>query len=77
LKRSHPHGACRGRNPHLARPQVTLDTDLAPLYGATTERLTDQVFRSSVRFPGDRTFQVTWQESSTLRLRLATSERPD
>lgn len=39
--------------------KVMLDADLARLYGATTERLNEQVKRNRARFPADFLFQLT------------------
>ena len=48
---------------HLLRGQrVMLDSDLAMIYGVTTERLNEQLKRNRRRFPPDFAFQLTVQE---------------
>ena len=44
--------------------KVILDTDLAKLYGVTTNRLNEQVKRNRDRFPEDFMFQLTHQEKA-------------
>jgi len=51
-----------------------LDSDLAKLYGVTTRRLNEQVFRNSDRFPDDFAFQLTQQEFTALMSQTATSK---
>jgi hypothetical protein len=43
--------------------QVTLDEDLAELYGVETRRLIEQVQRNVDRFPADFMFQLTKDEA--------------
>ena len=50
--------------------QVTLDRDLATLYGVETKRLNEQVKRNIKRFPEDFMFQLTKDEC--LRSQFAT-----
>jgi hypothetical protein len=53
--------------------RVLLDADLASLYGVTTKRLNEQAKRNAERFPADFMFQLTAEESSSLRSQFATS----
>jgi len=60
---------------HLIRGQrVMLDSDLAKLYGVTTKRLNEQVKRNVYRFPEDFMFQLTKEETESLRSQFATSK---
>jgi len=43
----------------LCGQRVILDADLAPLYGATTKHLNQQVKRNRARFPLDFMFQLS------------------
>lgn len=52
--------------------KVILDEDLARLYDVTTKRLNQQVRRNMHRFPEDFLFQLTQNESDSLRLQIAT-----
>jgi hypothetical protein len=52
--------------------RVLLDSELATLYGATTKRFNEQVRRNRRRFPADFMFQLTAEESSSLRSQFAT-----
>jgi len=45
-------------------PVLTLDTDLAELYGVSTKRLNEQVKRNLNRFPDDFMFQLTLEEKN-------------
>jgi ORF6N domain len=54
--------------------KVMLDSDLADLYGATTKRLNEQVRRNKERFPRDFVFQLTSEETNSLRSQIATSK---
>ncbi|MFC1621289.1 ORF6N domain-containing protein [Candidatus Omnitrophota bacterium] len=56
----------------IRRQKVMLDRDLAELYGVPTKRLNEQVRRNLKRFPGDFRFQLTWEESESLRSQIAT-----
>jgi hypothetical protein len=61
---------------HLVRGQrVMLDSDLAAIYGVTTKRLNEQLKRNRKRFPADFAFQLTTEESETLRSQIATSNK--
>ena len=51
-----------------------LDTDLAKLYGVSTKALNQAVKRNTTRFPGDFIFQLTNEETITLRSQFVTSE---
>ena len=53
--------------------QVMLDSDLAEIYGIETKRLNEQVRRNIGRFPDDFMFQLTSDEFSILKSRIATS----
>lgn len=53
--------------------QVIVDTDIACLYGISTKRLNEQVRRNSSRFPADFMFQLTSEESDSLRSHFATA----
>jgi hypothetical protein len=52
--------------------RVLLDTELAALYGVTTKRFNEQVRRNAKRFPADFMFQLTAEETSSLRSQIAT-----
>lgn len=52
---------------------VMLEADLADLHGVTTRRFNEQVRRNVRRFPGDFMFQLTREEYTNLRSRIATS----
>jgi hypothetical protein len=59
---------------HLVRGRrVMLDSDLAAVYGVTTKRLNEQLKRNRKRFPADFAFQLTTEESESLRSQIATS----
>ncbi|HAM35374.1 MAG TPA: DNA-binding protein [Elusimicrobia bacterium] len=58
---------------HLLRGhRVMLDSDLALIYGVTTKRLNQQVYRNKERFPADFMFRLTPEERDSLRLQIAT-----
>lgn len=58
---------------YLIRGQkVMLDADLAKLYGVKVKRLNEQVKRNPKRFPPDFMFQMTKQESESLRSHFET-----
>lgn len=60
---------------YLIRGQrVMLDSDLAVLYGVATKRLNEQVRRNLKRFPPDFVFQLTAEETESLRSQIATSK---
>ena len=52
--------------------QVSLDRDLARLYGVETKRLNQQVQRNLERFPEDFMFQLTKEEAELSRSQFAT-----
>ena len=54
---------------------MILDSDLATLYGTTTNRLNEQVKRNSERFPDEFVFQLTEKEWQNLRSQIATSKK--
>jgi hypothetical protein len=51
-----------------------LDEDIARLYGVATKHLNQQVQRNLRDFPADFMFRLTADESSALRLQIATSK---
>ena len=53
--------------------RVTLDSDLARLYGVSTARLNEQVTRNLRRFPDDFMFQLSLQELKNLMSQNAIS----
>ena len=56
----------------LRGQRVILDSDLAALYGVETKRFNEQVKRNAARFPVDFMFQLTPEESDSLRSQIAT-----
>jgi ORF6N domain len=63
------------RRIHVVRGQrVTLDFDLAALYGVPTKRLNEQVRRNRQRFPADFSYQLTGAEVRALMSQIATSK---
>jgi len=52
-----------------------LDSDLAEIYGVPTKRLNEQIRRNKGRFPGDFMFQLTPEEASVMRSRIATASK--
>ena len=56
----------------LRDQRVILDSDLAALYGVETKRFNEQVKRNAARFPADFMFQLTAEESDSLRSQIAT-----
>ena len=56
----------------LRKQRVILDSDLAGLYGVETKRFNEQVKRNEARFPADFMFQLTAEESDSLRSQIAT-----
>lgn len=55
--------------------RVMLDVDLADVYGVTTKALNQAVKRNSDRFPEDFRFQLTADESASLRSQTVTSKK--
>lgn len=53
--------------------KVMLDRDLAVLYGVSTKQLNQQVQRNGERFPSDFMFQLTPEETDSLRSQFAIS----
>jgi len=61
---------------YLIRNQkVILDIDLAGLYGVATKQLKQQVRRNLKRFPEDFMFELTWEETESLRSQFVTLKR--
>ncbi len=59
---------------HVVRGQrVMLDTDLATLYGVTTKALNQAVKRNADRFPEDFAYHLTYQEFTSLKSQIVTS----
>ncbi len=54
--------------------KVMIDVDLAELYGVPTHRLNERVKRNRKRFPEDFMFQLTKEESESLRSQIAISK---
>ncbi len=62
------------RSIYVIRGQkVMLDSDLARIYGVSTERLNQQVRRNRDRFPADFMFRLTAREAENLTLQNARS----
>lgn len=57
--------------------QVMLDCDLAMLYQVETKRLNENVKRNQKRFPYNFCFQLTEDETNSLRSQIATSKESD
>lgn len=57
----------------IRKYKVTVDVDLAEVYGVSTGRLNEQVKRNGDRFPKDFVFQLNRQELATLISQMATS----
>lgn len=61
---------------HIVRNQsVMLDSDLATLYGVRTKELNKAVKRNRSRFPADFMFELSSQETASLRFQFGTSKR--
>jgi hypothetical protein len=56
----------------LRGQRVLQDSELAALYGVTTKRFNQQVRRNRKRFPDDFMFQLTAEETNSLRSQIAT-----
>lgn len=54
--------------------KVSLDADLAALYGVETKALVKAVKRNAERFPGDFMFQLLPEEVTRLRFQIGTSK---
>jgi len=52
--------------------KVMIDSDLSKLYGVQIKRLNEQVRRNLKRFPADFMFQLTQEETDSLRSQIAT-----
>ena len=70
--RIHAAAEIVGRIILLRGQRVLLDSDLAALYAVTTKRLNEQVRRNSTRFPVDLLFQLSEEETHSLRSQFAT-----
>ena len=57
--------------------QVMIDSDLAMLYQVETKRLNEAVKRNIARFPEEFRFQLTAEETESLRLQFATLNEND
>jgi hypothetical protein len=57
--------------------KVMIDRDLSELYGVLTKNLNLAVKRNSERFPDDFMFQLSKEESESLRLQIATLKKVD
>lgn len=60
----------------LRGKKVLLDRDLAKLYGVTVKVLNQAVKRNIKRFPEDFMFQLTWEETQSLRSHFVTLKKP-
>ena len=58
----------------IRKHKVMLDSDLASLYDVPTKRLNEQVRRNVKRFPSDFMFQLTSEETKSLRSQIVTSK---
>jgi len=56
----------------LRGQRVLQDSELSALYGVSTKRFNEQVRRNRKRFPVDFMFQLTAEETSSLRSQFAT-----
>jgi hypothetical protein len=56
----------------LRGQRVLQDSELAALYGVSTKRFNQQVRRNRKRFPADFMFQMTAEETNSLRSQIAT-----
>lgn len=56
----------------LRGQKVMVDADLAGLYGVETKRFNEAIKRNVARFPADFMFQLTSDESASLRSQIAT-----
>jgi len=63
-----------GRILSIRGQRVVLDADLARLYGVPTKRFNEAVKRNTKRFPKDFAFQLTREETGSLRSQFATVE---
>lgn len=57
--------------------QVMIDSDLAMLYQVETKRLNEAVKRNIARFPEEFRFQLTAEETESLRSQFATLNEND
>lgn len=67
-----PMEVIEGRIYLIRGHKVMLDSDLAELYGVPAKRLNEQVRRNPKRFPPDFMFQLTKEETESLRSHFAT-----
>ncbi|MBL0912329.1 MAG: ORF6N domain-containing protein [Bacteroidia bacterium] len=59
----------------IRNQKVILDADLAALYGVETKRLKEAVRRNIARFPEDFMFELSEEESESLRTQFASSKK--
>lgn len=59
----------------IRNQKVILDADLAALYGVETKRLKEAVRRNIARFPEDFMFELSEEETESLRTQIASSKR--
>lgn len=57
---------------HLRGHRVMLDSDLSDLYGVPVKRLNEQTSRNRERFPEDFMFQLSVEETASLRSQIVT-----
>lgn len=55
--------------------KVMIDRDLAGLYGVATKVLNQAVKRNIDRFPDDFMFQLSWEETESLKSQIVTSNQ--
>ena len=61
---------------HFVRgKRVIIDADLAQLYGVETKQLNRAVNRNLIRFPEDFMFQLSQEETDSLRCQFGTSNK--
>jgi phage regulator Rha-like protein len=61
---------------YLVRGQkILIDSDLAEMYGVETKNLNKAVKRNISRFPQDFMFQLTIEESASLKFQIGTSSQ--
>lgn len=69
-----PIAGVEGAILHLRGQRVLLDSDLSALYGVPVKRLNEQTARNRERFPEDFMFQLSAEETHSLRSHVATLE---
>ena len=68
-----PHEPIENKIFQFRGQKVMIDTDLALLYGIPVKVLNQSVKRNAERFPDDFMFQLTAEETETLRSQIVTS----